>query len=148
MVLEKTLESPLDYKMIQPVHPKGDQSWLFIGRNDAKAEAPVLWPPQAKSWGFQFCWHIECCIFTASSFSIWNSSAGIPSPPLAPQPTILPFCISFSWYWFWSLPPIQCHKHLSIVLQALCLSDLFPWIYLSLPLYNCKGFDVGHTWMV
>ena len=48
--LEKTLESPLDCKEIQPVHSKGDQSWMFIGRNDAKAETPVLWPPQAKSW--------------------------------------------------------------------------------------------------
>ena len=43
MVLEKTLESPLDCKEIQPVHPKGDQSWVFFGRNDAKAETPVLW---------------------------------------------------------------------------------------------------------
>ena len=49
MVLEKTLESPLDCKKIQPVHPKGDQSWLFIGRTDAKAETPILWPPHAKS---------------------------------------------------------------------------------------------------
>ena len=44
MVLEKTLESPLDCKEIQPVHPKGDQSWVFVGRTDAKAETPVLWP--------------------------------------------------------------------------------------------------------
>ena len=50
MVLEKTLESPLDYKEIQPVHPKGDQSWVFIGRADAEAETPILWPPHAKSW--------------------------------------------------------------------------------------------------
>ena len=49
VVLEKTLESPLDCKEIQPVHPKGDQSWMFFGRNDAKAETPVLWPPHAKS---------------------------------------------------------------------------------------------------
>ena len=49
MVLEKTLESPLDCKEIQPVHFKGDQSWVFFGRNDAKAESPVLWPPHAKS---------------------------------------------------------------------------------------------------
>ena len=49
MVLEKTLESPLDYKESQPVHPKGDQFWVFIGRNDAEAETPVLWPPHAKS---------------------------------------------------------------------------------------------------
>ena len=50
VVLEKTLESPLDCKEIQPVHPKGDQPSMFFGRNDAKAETPVLWPPHAKSW--------------------------------------------------------------------------------------------------
>ena len=44
MVLEKTLESPLGYKEISPVHPKGDQSWVFIGRTDAEAETPILWP--------------------------------------------------------------------------------------------------------
>ena len=49
-MLEKTLESPLDCKEIHPVHPKGDQSWVFFGRTDAKAETPVLWPPDAKSW--------------------------------------------------------------------------------------------------
>ena len=49
-VLEKTLDSPLDCKEIQPVHSKGYQSWVFFGRNDAKAEALVLWPPHAKSW--------------------------------------------------------------------------------------------------
>ena len=50
VVLEKTLESPLDCKEIQPVHPKGDQSWVFIGRTDAEAETPILWPPDRKSW--------------------------------------------------------------------------------------------------
>ena len=49
VVLEKTLESPLDYKEIQPVHPKGDQTWVFI-RTDAEAETPILWPPHVKSW--------------------------------------------------------------------------------------------------
>ena len=48
-VLEKTLESPLDCKEIQPVHPKGDQSWVFFGRTDTEAVTPVLWPPHAKS---------------------------------------------------------------------------------------------------
>ena len=48
MVLEKTLESPLDCKEIQPVHPKGDQSWVFLGRTDAEAETPILWPPDAR----------------------------------------------------------------------------------------------------
>ena len=50
VVLEKTLEDPLDCKEIQPVHSEGDQSWDFFGRNDAKAETPILWPPHAKSW--------------------------------------------------------------------------------------------------
>ena len=50
LVLEKTLESPLDCKEIQPFHPKGDQSWVFIGRTDVEAEIPILWPPGAKNW--------------------------------------------------------------------------------------------------
>ena len=50
VVLEKTLESPLDCKESHPVHPKGDQSWVFIGRTDAEAETPILWLPDAKSW--------------------------------------------------------------------------------------------------
>ena len=50
VVLEKTLESPLDCKKIQPVHTKGDQSWVFIGRTDAEAETPILWPPDVKNW--------------------------------------------------------------------------------------------------
>ena len=49
MVLEKTLESPLDCKEIQPVYPKGDQSWVFIGRTDVEAETPIIWPLDAKS---------------------------------------------------------------------------------------------------
>ena len=48
-MLEKTLESPLDYKEIQPVHPKGDQSWVLLGRTDTEAETPILWPPDAKT---------------------------------------------------------------------------------------------------
>ena len=50
LVLEKTLESLLDCKEIQPVHPKEEESWMFIGRTDAEAETPILWPPDAKSW--------------------------------------------------------------------------------------------------
>ena len=50
VVLEKTLDSPLDCKEIQPVYPKGNQSWMFIGRTDSEAETPILWPPNAKSW--------------------------------------------------------------------------------------------------
>ena len=50
VVLEKTLKSPLDCKEIQPVHPKGNQSWIFIGRTDVEAETPIVWPPDAKKW--------------------------------------------------------------------------------------------------
>ena len=50
MVLEKTLESPLDCKEIQPVHPKGNQTWVFFGMTDAEAETPILWPPDAMNW--------------------------------------------------------------------------------------------------
>ena len=50
VVLEKTLESPLDCKEIQPVHPKGDQSWIFTGRTDTEAETPISWPPDVKNW--------------------------------------------------------------------------------------------------
>ena len=51
-MLEKTLESPLDSKEIQLVNPKGNQSWIFIGRTDAEAETPILWPPDVKNWLF------------------------------------------------------------------------------------------------
>ena len=50
MVLQKALESPLDYKEIKPVNPKGNQPWIFIGRTDAEAEAPIPWPPDANNW--------------------------------------------------------------------------------------------------
>ena len=50
MVLEKTLEGPLDFKESKPVNPKGNQPWIFIGRTDTEAEAPILWPPDAKGW--------------------------------------------------------------------------------------------------
>ena len=52
VVLEKTLESPLDCKEIQPVHPKGDQCWVFIARTEVETEAPILWPPDVKNWLF------------------------------------------------------------------------------------------------
>ena len=49
-MLEKTLESPFDFREIQPVHPKGNQSWMFTGRTDVEAETPIVWPPVAKNW--------------------------------------------------------------------------------------------------
>ena len=65
----------------------------------------------------------------------------------SPQTTTLPSCIYFSWAWFWSLLPVQFYKPWSVVFQALCLPNLILWIYSSPPLYNHKGFDLGHTWM-
>ena len=59
VVLEKTLESPLDCKEIQPVHPKGDQPWVFIGRTNAKAETPILWPPHAELTHWKRLWCLE-----------------------------------------------------------------------------------------
>ena len=57
VVLEKTLESPLDCKEIQPVHPKGDQSWVFIGRTNVETDTPILWPPDAKNWHLKRPWY-------------------------------------------------------------------------------------------
>ena len=62
-----------------------------------------------------------------------------------PQTTTLHSCIYFSWGWFWSLPPAPCYEPPSIILQAFCLPDIIPCIYLSSLLYNHKGFDLGHT---
>ena len=93
MVLEKTFESPLNCEEIQPVHPKGDQSWVFIGGTDIEAEMPILWPPDAKSWliwkdpDAGKDWGQEEQGTTAGSWHIaywvriWNSSTRILSLP-------------------------------------------------------------------
>ena len=91
------------------------------------------------------------CILWNSTFRwVYLSFSPLPfTSPLvsaickASSDNYLPFCISFSSGWFWSLPPIQCCEPSFIVLQALCLSDLIPWISLSLSVYNRKGFDLG-----
>ena len=91
-------------------------------------------------WNFAFSW-LFLSLFPLPFTSLLFSAIFKPH-----QTTTLPFYISFSWGWFWSLPPVQCYELPTIVFQALCLSDLIPWIYLSLPLYKCKGVDLGHTW--
>ena len=94
------------------------------------------------------CFSLELCIQMGISFLFSFAFHFFSQLFVRPhQTTILPFCISFSWGWAWSLPPVQCHKPPSIVLQALCLSDLIPWIYLSVPLYNHKRFDLGHYYL-
>ena len=100
--------------------------------------------------GFLFSpsYSLELCIQIGISFLLCLSLLFFSQLLVRPsQTTISPFCISFSGRWSCSLSPVQCHEPPSIVLQALCLSDLIPWIYLSLPLYNHKGFDLDHTWM-
>ena len=117
-------------------------------------------------WSFSFyCFPLLLCIVHLRKPSylslniLWNSVGYIfPFLPCflliffpwlfvkLPQKTTLSSCVSFSLGWFWSLPSVQCCKPPSIVLQALCLPQLFPWSYSSLPLCNHKGFDLGHTW--
>ena len=95
------------------------------------------------------CYSLELCIqmgflFLLRLWLLFFSQLFVRSP----QATVLPFYLSFSWGRFWSLPTVQCQEPLSIVFQALCLSDLMLWIYLSLPLYNNKEFGLGLTWMI
>ena len=92
-------------------------------------------------WNSAFKW--EYLSFSPLLFILFFSQLFVRPP----QTGILLFFISFPSGWSWSLSPAQCHEPPSIVHQALCLSDLVPWIYFLLPLYH-KGFDLGHTWMV
>ena len=85
--------------------------------------------------------HSDGCIFPLLYLSLLFFSQLLVR---LPQKTIFPVCISFSCRWSY-LSPVQCHESLSIVHQALCLSDLVPQIYFLLPLYNHKGFELGHT---
>ena len=96
------------------------------------------------------CYSLELCVQMGISFFFSFAFASLLFTAIckASSDNHYAFCISFSWGWSWSLPPVQCHKPPSIVLQALCLSNWIPWIYFSLPLYNHKGFDLGHTWMI
>ena len=100
---------------------------------------------------FSPCYSLELCIqlgisflFSFPSFPFCFSSQLFVRPP---QITTLPSCISFSWWWFWSPPPAQYSKPPSIVLQAVCLPDLIPWIYLLLLLYNHKRFGLFRSYL-
>ena len=93
------------------------------------------------------CYSLELCIQMGISF-LFSFAFHFFSQLFVrpPQTTILPFCISFSWGWSWSLPPLQCQKPPSIVLQALCLSDLTPWICLSIESREVFIYSFGCTW--
>ena len=94
------------------------------------------------------CYSLELCIKMGISF-LFSFVISISFLALCKTSSENHFSfLHFSWGWSWALPPVQCHESLSIVLQALCLSDLIHWIWLSLPSYNCNGFDLGHTWLV
>ena len=98
-------------------------------------------------WGklsYLFCCSLELCIQMGISFSFSFAFHALLFSAIgkASSDNHFAFLHFFFWGWSWSLPPVQCYQPPSIVLQALCLSDLIPWIYFSLPLYNRKGFDV------
>ena len=185
VVLEKTLESPLDCKEIQPVHTEGDQPWDFFGRNDAKAETPILWPRHVKSWltgkdsdaGRDWGqeekgttedetagWHhgLDGCE------SEWTPGVGDGQGGLAcgnsrgrkesdtteglnwielNSDNHFAF-LHFSFLGMVLIPVSCTMSGTSVHSSSGTLSDLVPEIYFSLPLYNHKGFDLGHTWMV
>ena len=114
VVLEKTLESPLDCKEVQPVHPKGDQSWVFIGGIDVEAETPVLWPPDAKSWLFWKDpdvgkdWRLEEKGMTEDEMVGWTISWS-PTQWISWSPTQW-ICVWInSGYWWWTGRPGMLH---------------------------------------
>ena len=93
-------------------------------------------------WNSEFKW-VYLSFLPLTFASLLFTAICKPSPD-----SHLAFLHVFFLGWSWFLSPVQCHEPLSIVLQALCLSDLIPSIYFSLPLYSHKGFDLCHTWMV
>ena len=101
--------------------------------------------PISPYFSFELCIQMGISFLFSFAFCFSSVLSYLLRPP---QTAILPFCISFSGGWSGSLSPVQCHEPPSIGLQALYLSDLIPWIYLSLPVYNCKGFDLDHIWML
>ena len=92
VVLEKTLESPLDCKEIQPVHSEGDQPWVFLGKNDAKAETPGLWPPHAKSW------LIGRKVMTNLDIILKSRDTTLPTKVLLVKAMVFPV-VMYGWVW-------------------------------------------------
>ena len=131
--------------------------WASISFLKRSLDFPFLFfPSNSLHWSLRMAFLSPLAILWNSAFRwVYLSFSPFPLASLffsamlrPPQTTILPLCIYFYWEYSWSLSPVQYHKPTSIVLQAPCLLDLITWIYLSLPLYNHKGFDLAHTWMV
>ena len=131
VVLEKTLESPLDCKVIQPVHPKGDQSWIFTGRTDAEAEAPILWPLDAKSW----------LLWVAILFSRISSQ---------PRDQARVSCIVGGFFTVWatreaqcSMIPSKCCSHSSYKRQWAAFSFSSRYFKIYLEISSLSGASLG-----
>ena len=109
MVLEKTVESSLDCKEIHPVYPKGNQSWIFIGKTDAKAETPILWPPDVKNWligkdpdaGKDWRWEEK----GTTEWDVWMASLT--------QWTWV-WANSGSWFWVWNFEKLQTYLNTNL----------------------------------
>ena len=140
VVLEKTLESPLDCKELQPVHPKGNQSWMFIRRTDVEAEAPILWPPDEKSWFIgkkSWCWEK---LKAREEGDDWGWDGWMASPTQWTRVWVN----SGSWWWTGRPGMLQSEGSQRVGynwVTELNWSDLELWEnYLILPSYiTCKG---------
>jgi len=123
VVLEKTLESPLDCKEIQPVHSEGDQPWDFFGRNDSKAETPVLWPPDEKSWliGRLWCWEGLGAGGEGDNRG-WDGWMALPTP------WTLVWVNSRSWWWTGRLACCNSWGR-----KELDTTELLNWTKLTIP---------------
>ena len=148
VVLEKTLKSPLDCKEIQPVHPKRNQSWILIGKNDAEAETPILWPPDVMRWliwkdpdagkdwrqeekwmtedeMFGLCYQLNGHEFGLNlGFSDWQGDLACCSPWVAKSRT---------WLSDWT--------KLKYLIEF-TYEDIWPWVFVCLKILNC-GFNVS-----
>ena len=154
VVLEKTLESPLDCKEIKPVHPKGYGYWLFIGRTDAEAETPVLWPPDAKNWltgkdsdagkdwrqeergtteDEMVGWHHQLREFAQTFKLVMESHHLILWHPLLLLPSIFPSIRAFSfesflhirWPKYWNFSFSPSNEYLGLISSRINWLDLF-----------------------
>ena len=150
VVLEKTLESPLDCKEIQPVHPKGNQSWIFIGRTDVEAETPILWPHHVKNWliwkdpdagkdwgqeekGIKECHYEKSSIHREVQQVVVVQSLScvqlcVTSLTAARQASLF-FTVSWSLLKFMSIVSMMSSNHLILCCPCLPLPSIFPSIF-------------------